>query len=312
MPSSFLEIVTPFKRYPPVGRCIYCRRWHGVLEKEHIIPFGLAEDSLVLPKSSCRKCAEKTRTFEQACLRHMWWPFRTHIGAPSRKGERPNEFELKRIEVTSYDSQTKAMTYDKGVVSQVPADEYPLFYYAFTFRRPGLLSGIRSTSIEHGDFCLVDHEELRRLISEDKKGFRLGPGNWMQFCQMLAKIAHSYATAELGYKSFFPYLNSYIRGSAINVFDFVGSETTISPKSATLHEIRLSIEQRADVALVVVTLRLFAFLGTPTYEIVVGQLNSGLDQFAILTKPLHTIDIKPPFPATNLTPLVAGARTTGG
>src|SRR6266581_4326688 len=79
-----IEFVTPNKRYAPVGYCIYCLT-HSNLTKEHIIPHGLAGNSLVLPESSCTKCAAKTRDWETACLRHLWWPFRTRIGATLQK-----------------------------------------------------------------------------------------------------------------------------------------------------------------------------------------------------------------------------------
>jgi hypothetical protein len=42
-----IEFVTPNKRYTPVGYCIYCLASSN-LTKEHIIPHGLAGDSLIL------------------------------------------------------------------------------------------------------------------------------------------------------------------------------------------------------------------------------------------------------------------------
>ena len=48
------------RRYAPVGRCIYCGAFSNALTKEHIIPFGLAGNALVLPKASCQTCAAIT------------------------------------------------------------------------------------------------------------------------------------------------------------------------------------------------------------------------------------------------------------
>jgi hypothetical protein len=84
MVQAVLEIATPDRFYPSPHRCIYCGRKAGKLTKEHIIPFGLAGDALVLRKGSCRKCADETKKHETSVLRHMWWPFRTHIGIPTR------------------------------------------------------------------------------------------------------------------------------------------------------------------------------------------------------------------------------------
>jgi hypothetical protein len=56
-----IEIVTPPKRYAPIRHCIYCGAYSKHLSKEHIIPFGLTEDSLILPKASCLSCRDITR-----------------------------------------------------------------------------------------------------------------------------------------------------------------------------------------------------------------------------------------------------------
>ncbi|WP_352916466.1 HNH endonuclease [Mesorhizobium sp. M1143] len=53
-----------------VGRCIYCDREPPQirLTEEHIIPKGLG-GNLILPGSSCERCAAITGRFEQRLLR---------------------------------------------------------------------------------------------------------------------------------------------------------------------------------------------------------------------------------------------------
>src|SRR5262245_41775945 len=127
-----IEIATPPKRYRPAGRCIYCGRRATKLSKEHIIPYGLAANSLVLPSASCRRCQQQTRDFETICLRHMWWPFRTRIGAPSRGKEKPTEFELKNIRVRGINDDG-SLDYERTGITKIVPEQYPLIYIAFAF-----------------------------------------------------------------------------------------------------------------------------------------------------------------------------------
>src|SRR5207248_3121126 len=96
------------------------------LSLEHIIPFGIAGNSLMLPKASCQSCAKITSQVEQACLRHLWWPLRTRMGAPTgQPKERPTTFKLRRVlkngpEVLGPDGPVPLVG-----VSDIAAEEYP-------------------------------------------------------------------------------------------------------------------------------------------------------------------------------------------
>ena len=69
--------------YKPHGRCIYCGTIDA-LQREHIIPFGLS-GSAVLPKASCRRCAEITGRFENDVLRGPLWAVRVYRKLRSRR-----------------------------------------------------------------------------------------------------------------------------------------------------------------------------------------------------------------------------------
>jgi hypothetical protein len=55
-----IDIISETKRFPPVGRCVYCGVYSDKLEMEHVLPFGIAGNAMLLPKSSCRTCASIT------------------------------------------------------------------------------------------------------------------------------------------------------------------------------------------------------------------------------------------------------------
>jgi hypothetical protein len=130
-----VQLASPSKRYPPVGHCIYCGAYGNKLQLEHILPFGIAGNSLLLPKATCAACASVTAKIENACLRHLWWPFRTRMGAPTgQPKERPETFRLRRV--ARIGSELRLIGN-----SDVDANEYPLNYVALLLDQPGILAG---------------------------------------------------------------------------------------------------------------------------------------------------------------------------
>jgi hypothetical protein len=90
-----------------------------------------------------------------------------------------------------------------------------------------------------------------------------------EFCQMLAKVGHAFAVAELGVDSFRPFLIPHIVRSELADCDkFIGGWGEDEVVSSELHE--LSVVNGPDHDFVVVRIRLLARLGTPTYFVVVG------------------------------------------
>lgn len=306
---ALVEIITSEKRYGAPGRCIYCGRKAVKLTREHIIPHGLAGDSLVFLMASCIKCAKKTGAHENACLRHMWWPFRYHLGAPAK--EAPKDFELKRIAVTAVDGH-QITAYDKLSAEKLHPDLYPAFFYTFKFHPPSILTGIAHDLMDHGLFALVDEKTIAQHALGDKQGFRLGPAKVPAFCAMLAKIAHAYAAAELGLGAFHAELTTFIRALApFNLFHWIGGEMEPPPATDAFHEIGIRLVRSYGSDYVVVRLRLFAYLGTPLYDVVVGRLEPSFNDFSLFERPLYRIDIEPPFPLTHLVPKGFNMPRTG-
>jgi hypothetical protein len=96
MPQLPAEIRTT-TRTAPVGACIYCGSTEN-LSDEHIVPFGLG-GNLVLPKSSCQRCARITSEFERRVLRGFMRDARATGRFPTRRPkERPSTIpvEIKR------------------------------------------------------------------------------------------------------------------------------------------------------------------------------------------------------------------------
>jgi hypothetical protein len=258
------------KVYPPVGRCIYCEDTAD-LTVEHVIPYGLG-GRIELPESSCRECCKLTSAFEHTCLRTMYGPLRLLYDLPSRRRKkRPKTLPLKIKRTASED-----WTY-----VEVEQEKYPFLILFPSFSMPKILvedieSECRGATtnkfwIRGASPSFIFQDLLEQLISE------LGAHSIMpeakaqvgEFCQMLAKIGHSFAVGELGVDAFRPFLVPHIVRSELSDCDrFIGGMREDEAASNELHE--LSIVNAANSNLVVVRIRLLAKLGTPTYYAVVG------------------------------------------
>ncbi len=92
------------------------------------------------------------------------------------------------------------------------------------------------------------------------------------YARMLAKIAHSFAIAELGFGSFEPLLTDFILKENDAIYDCVGGIEREDDDRSERPDVLHSIELLKEDDWVIVRLRLFAFLkGTPSYVIVVGR-----------------------------------------
>ena len=91
-----------------------------------------------------------------------------------------------------------------------------------------------------------------------------------EFFRMLAKIAHAYTVAELGLGGFTPFLVPAILGNKLDdSVQYIGGATGTAPASRLTHEISHA-HHLTRPELVVVRIRLFAALDTPTYIVATG------------------------------------------
>ncbi|WID96989.1 hypothetical protein QO058_01510 [Bosea vestrisii] len=116
-------------------------------------------------------------------------------------------------------------------------------------------------------------ERLGRLSKKHaaQKGVSLRtPGDSADLGRMLAKIAHGYAVAELGYGNFEPYLLNIILGKPpMHLGHYVGGLFGDAPKGADLHEIRLSDFWGSQH--VAVEIHMFADRSLPKYLVIAGK-----------------------------------------
>ncbi|MGO9006746.1 MAG: hypothetical protein ACLQIQ_09280 [Beijerinckiaceae bacterium] len=260
--------------YKPVWYCIYCsdgivkQATKRKLGKEHIIPHGLGGVA-ILPRSSCKKCEAITGKVETMCQHMMFGPVRIRLGLQTRNpDDRPTKLTLGFLHRNGrLESRT------------IPASDYPLAIPGLKLPPPGILTGSEPHDRQVGEiFIRLPTDDHKRWLAEDGPAVRLASFNNHVFCQMLAKIAHSYAVAEWGFHSFEPLLLDLILGRSETASYWVGGDMTVSaPEPAGLHRLQLKREIISNIEYVIAYITLFCNLGMPEYRIVVGIWNGIAD-----------------------------------
>jgi hypothetical protein len=203
----------------------------------------------------------------------MFGPLRQLYDLPSRrKKKQPKKLPLK-VKYKATDDWTEVL------VDQV---DYPFLVTFPYFSMPNLISG-KQTSSRKGAATnrlwirgasayesFFDHLQRLTLELQVHSIMPESQAHMEEFCQMLAKVGHSYAVAELGFGKFKPLLlNLIVDKDLSNCADFIGSLDGDEAPSKNIHE--LSIYEDNQRNYILVRMRFLAVLGTPTYHVVVGQ-----------------------------------------
>ncbi|HTC03575.1 MAG TPA: HNH endonuclease [Xanthobacteraceae bacterium] len=284
MNSPAVEKLTKMKRqhvyrreYDGAGAngCIYCNETPETpLTLEHIIPESLG-GALVIENASCAICAGQTHAFEgHAC--NILRPVRRQLGLPQkRRGAKGRE---------SRKAERFVLMLDHNRV-KVPIEDFPALLMSLVFPFPGLLLGqkIEDKPLTGGVYSAELMEGFGEKLNRIKAKYRANSvavmgiepsarGEQDDYGRMLAKIAHSYAAAELGCGSFHPFLIHAIRGVKPYCLPyFIGSGIGKQPPFPDLHQIEIDNSGLGGESLIVVKIRLFANRDTPTHYVVVGQ-----------------------------------------
>jgi hypothetical protein len=268
VPSGVLPAQAP-RNYDRASACVYCLSGNDLTD-EHIVPLGLG-GRLVYPRASCRACSVITGAFEGAVLRSMFGPLRMFYDFPSRrKSERPPTLPLK-VKHTANDDWTEI---------QVPRSEYPFLILMPYLSPPTFVAGRESETsdaraqkfwirgVSEGSGFNEHLEEICRRLGVHSV-MPTGQVCVPEFCRMLAKIAHSFASAECG-----PETANWLLRPMILSQDFsrrgtlMGTVTRLSSTPNKLHEIHMVEGPDASLS---VQLQLLAVMDAPTYLIKVGD-----------------------------------------
>jgi hypothetical protein len=266
--------IGPRQTFPGIGRCIYCGSTTADLRDEHIIPYSLWGEFVML-KASCQQCANVTSAFERDCARGIYRELRVFHQYPTRRPrERPTHMPV-RIECNDVIEER-----------MIPISEYPgAPLFAPIFPRPGILVG-RPPSEEIPDIryqvlmpAPPDHEERLKKLRGD------GPTkvhieilwNLNPVMCMLAKIGHGLAVVTYG-DLFTPILPDYILDRDRKLAHVIGStDQTIErlpheKDRLGAHAFRVGVREVGGVRYASVVLHFLRYLELPHYEIIAGPI----------------------------------------
>ncbi|HBN47968.1 HNH endonuclease [Thalassospira xiamenensis] len=264
-------VASPSRRYPAVGACIYCGTRAGKLNDEHIIPFAIGGNALVLPAASCRKCEIDNNKIEGPMHRRQLQPLRVVLNLPTRRpSSRSGQLPVGLSKFTTFNPGETAVSLGEA---SILSENFPLLFCGLLLDKPGILLNLPlGTPLKWDSIIRLCYDPSRSPFVGEANAVRLGEFNPYLSAQYLARIAYAYAVAEKGLTMFQPLVLDLIKGKTKYFRHWVGGDLEI-PDAAPdrLHSISHGWEIINGVRYLVVKLRLFSFLATPVYYVVVGQ-----------------------------------------
>ena len=240
--------------YEPVHLHIASDGGKEGLGKEHIVPYSLGGRA-VLPSSSCRRCEDVTKAFEQRCARTVYGSFKIRENVQTRNPrERPTHVDATAL--VGGITQIVAMPV-AGAIATVPIVH---------FLPPGIF---RVPPVKEVGWTGVTLE-VKTDAPRDRSAWESSPAESFSFQQKydvdalartLAKIAHAIAVGELGIGAFEHWLPPYILGEDPTLSYLVGGGDGALAPSDRLHDIQWTVSPRnGDVKNYLVTVRIRTLL----------------------------------------------------
>lgn len=253
------------KIYESLGKCIYCGRGSeegATLTKEHIIPAAF-KGSLQIRDGSCLACADVIKRFEQDCARNFFGAFREYRGMKSNRHKKDD----RRIPVVVWKSPGV-----KEINWHEPHEFPDVLFFSQFLHSPYVLQGLTESGTPAMAALVLPREGFDLTPFIGKTAGQFDPH---KYACLVAKIAHGYATARLGFGSFKPLALELILGQTMNWPAIVGGNRTVPPaEKESVHALRLDpyFDETRRKQFIVATVRLFAGYGAPIYAVAVGEL----------------------------------------
>jgi len=245
----------------PIRFCIYCGASGPdvKLQREHVFPYALGGRFSLL-EASCAACADVTKKFEEYCADNIFNDVRVHHGTQSR---RPQARQLKIPEF--------------GDNLLIPVLDHPGLMMLPRFRHPYLITGDDPSAgfyIE-SQYWFTHRESKQRAAQLFRRGLKQGKGKRKmklhELGRQILKIGYCEAIATYGLSYFKPLGIDTIMGRDSSGPYWVGSwgwEETVPHYCWR----QVGILKHKKRKYVFVRLRFFAFLPTPVYLAIVGEV----------------------------------------
>lgn len=212
----------------PLNECMYCGAVKDLTD-EHIIPLALWGD-IILPKSSCKSCAEITSKIERKVLKGFMQDTRNVANAPSRrKNKRPKSVERTLLNQDGTSFQKNFSLNGTYSILTVPEFSKPTIFGGET-----IVQGINVIGHQQLAFGINIFEFLANNNAQGiQESTRI---DVISFARLLAKIAYGMAVLHNG---IFPREDSPILPIILNESDdvgfWIGSSDSLLSESEAKH-----------------------------------------------------------------------------
>jgi len=252
-------------KLPPVGHCIYCGRTDN-LSREHIIPFGL-NGNVVLLAASCARCQKITASFEREVLRGSMRAIRVRLQFQSRK----KHAGAPLIQRLSFTRNGVSETID------LPIERFPIFLRLLKFAPPRYFTGEQKLGIDITGAQTIlfgpRPEVVARELDAQELTFTSARDHPTSFPRMIAKIGYGMAFARGDIDRIqgpSPVIPSML-GEVNDIGRWVGTlPGPLRKYPGLLH--RVEIHEDTERRCLIAEVQLFSNLATPTYVVVLGPL----------------------------------------
>lgn len=266
-------------KIPSPGKCIYCYEVYpdSELTEEHVIPYALGANAMILEKSCCRTCQKVITKYEQNVLRHQIGVFRAQVDAPTRnKKDRQKTVEIHFVEV----GEQMEVVRDLGTRS-IPILEAPTMINLWQSPPPAILR--ESYRPPSQPWAFTDRAAVEALCKQvaaetgAKNGIAMSIGNVNRdnYLRSLAKTAHAYAAAEIGLDAFEPFLCNIILNKSGDIETYVGDMPGIGPfEPDPAHTLQISLAEAdggSAGVFIIVRIQLYPSIKSPEHVVVVGR-----------------------------------------
>ncbi len=233
---------------------------------------------MILPEASCHACEAAVNWAEQFCLRTTFHVVRHKLRVPTKRPRnRPTKISFTYVRdgvranaispISDYPAEWLLPSYGPP---ELLLPSPPQRSRLLTFNTSPLLGDLLD---QHQVEVLGDDrtQQVSALSASVTDRFEVPKTDIYRFAVMLAKIAHSYAVAELGTGAFHPYLRDSIRSKGQHPLHLlVGGGVAPSEGTDDLHNLKLERCEISGRKSYKVDIALFSRFRFPKYTVLVG------------------------------------------
>ncbi len=222
-----IQLDAPQERIGNIGFCIYCGSPFRDLTSlkpptnEHIIPEGLG-GTLILEQASCNNCMVAINRFEGDIQSRLLLAPRRRLGVKGKKRPRTEKYTVSSI------------VNGREIVFDLPLDSHPAHLVIPILLPPKIMYPNSSNQTGVSGLWSAQLDPADHWVKSGMTNVWTPALDTLKFCQLVAKIAHSYAACIFGINRFTLDKIPVIRDAASNLTPTILKQYTRSENDMAL------------------------------------------------------------------------------